>query len=331
MRLALALVLLALPASAHAQVSLVSPSCGSLPFDGQEVERLLAQELAVGDVQLLDEGGVPMGYRPLDCAPGASAFEVFVGTTPEQTAPVDVAEVPLAAVPRALALEMAEMARRHLAAPAVEPAPEPVEPPVEPEASPVPEPSAHDSEVAAEPEASPREPAETPDAHASPALIGFHVGFRNTPDTGAALAAARFLVDLPLARDLPLVLRLDLTGAAGAAAHDVTLGWLEGGVSLALTAEALPDLSIRFGPRLWVGHGAVLDEGANMPTRNAEDVQVGVGVIAGLDITLVEGLRLLLQAEVGANLHGLELDTALGRTGFLGAYWEGAAGLAWEL
>ena len=326
MRLALAFVLLALPAGAQAQVTLVSPECGSLPFDAQEVERLLTLELAVGEVELADEGGTPLGYRPVECAPGSSVFEVFVGAAPEHAAPVDVAEVPLAGVPRALALEMAEMARRHLAEP-VEEAPEEVSEhvaaPVEQSAPEAAAGSSTDTDTDRVPEGS--------ESHASPALIGFHVGFRNTPDTGAALAAARVFVDLPLARDLPLVVRLDLTGAAGAAAHDITLGWLEGGVSLALTADALRELSIRFGPRLWVGHGAVLDAGQHMPTRNAEDVQVGVGVVAGVDITVGAGLRLLLQAEVGANLHGLELNTALGRSGFLGAYWEGAAGLAWEL
>jgi hypothetical protein len=75
----------------------------------------------------------------------------------------------------------------------------------------------------------------------------------------------------------------------------------------------------------------VADAAGQTVTELSRDIQVGLGVLVGLDLTLAPGLELLVDAEVGTNLHGLELETLAGRTGFLGAYWGADVGLAWGL
>jgi fermentation-respiration switch protein FrsA (DUF1100 family) len=104
---------------------------------------------------------------------------------------------------------------------------------------------------------------------------------------------------------------------------------VDGGLALTLAATAVPGLGLRFGPRGWLGHGYVVDDGADAASRRSEDVQVGLGVLVGVRAALAPGTQLLVDGEVGSSLHGLALDTSAGRSGFLGAYWEANAGLAW--
>jgi len=204
----------------------------------------------------------------------------------------------------------AESASRHASRRAAIAASEtaPVATPAEPERAPDPSPPATSS----------------PAPSSSPPLrlaIGAHL--RNTPDTGAILAGPRVLLDLGLGHDLPLSVRFDVAAAFGGAPHELALGAVDAGVAIFLWARAAPELALRFGPRLFVGHDFLIEGDA---TRLSGDVQVGVGVRVGAELRLVPGVDLLIEAEVGTHLVDLALETAAGPSGLAGAY--GGADLA---
>ena len=131
----------------------------------------------------------------------------------------------------------------------------------------------------------------------------------------AIIALGLFVRDEPM---VPYIL-----GAAGAIT--VLTGLMFGRLTVRDEEE---HLAVRFGPRLWLGHAAALE--APGATRQSDDVQVGLGLRVGVDLALAPGIDLLLEGEVGANLHGLELSGPAGRTGFLGAYWGLDVGLGFR-
>ncbi len=315
---AAALRLVASPAEAQAPrtVHLVSPSCGELPFAEERFRELLVLELQVDGVVLVDDPALAealLSYEPDPCGPGATHFALRLmrGRTLHLN-DADVGEVPLATVPRALALEMAEMLRGDTeAAPPIEEAPP---------APPAPEPPP--------PLEAPIEPAPHRGPHTR---LGAAATVRNVPETGAVLAGALVFADLPIADELPLVVRIDAGARLGPSAHDVALGAVTGGVTISIWARALDALAVRFGPRLWVGYGFALDPERSGATPQSEPLLAGVSVVTGGELALSDALSLLLELEVGTHLHGLEYTLPGGRTGFVGAYWGGQLALAWRV
>lgn len=229
-------------------------------------------------------------------------------------ATADMRDIPLGTVPRALALQLVEALRGEPPAPDRAPPIEQAPPPIEPAEVPR-------AEVPIEP---------APGA-GPPARVGLAASVRNTPDTGGTLAGARLFVDLPLGQGLPLTLRVDAGAAFGPSAHDLVLGSIAGGLTLSIWARALPALALRFGPRLWVGHGWAFDAEARNATLQSEEVQVGAGLVVGGDFALAERIELLVEAEVGTHLLGLDYVLPAGRSGFLGAYWGADVALAFAL
>jgi len=288
---ALALLALAAPASAQTTVQLREPTCDRLPFDPDDVRRLLALELSLDDATLSSDAPVVLAYDLEPCVAGATDFALEV-TDAQGRARRDVvsmAEVPLAAVPRALALGLAESLR--------DPEPDP-----DPTPDPDPDPS-----------------------HLRTFRLGFLLFGRNTPDTGAAQFGPRLLVELAIA-DLPLLVRLDLEAYAGPVA-DFAIGGIGGGVTVAIRAQASDELGLRFGPRIWLGSSSWFDT-PDVTLVSEPAVQVGLELRVGLDLRLADGVELLVDAAVGTHIHGLELDRAGQRAGLLGAYWSAGAGLA---
>jgi hypothetical protein len=327
-----------LPESALAQevprtVHLGTSSCEALPFEAQRLRQLLELELDLDGARVLDDPSdaiTRVRYEPVPCAPGATEFALELSREgePPRYYRADMSEIPLATVPRALALELAEALRGNLeeSGEALPVAPagalamleraEPIEPLSEP---PMGEPP-------------PNEPApnEAPSS-GPPSRLGVSAGLRNSPDTGAVLAGVRVLLDLPLGDGLPLALRADLGAAFGPSSHDLVLGWLDGGLTLAIWARAIPELAVRFGPRLWLGHGWAFEAEEHGATRVSRDVQFGLGVVVAGELLIAPGLELLIQGEVGTHFEGLEYTVADDRAGFLGAYWGADLALAWSL
>lgn len=302
------------------RVRLRDPSCTELPFAASRLRDLLELELSADGAELVDPdepAEAEVSYEPEPCEPGATRFVLRL--TGEggvlRLSIADMGEIPLATVPRALALEVVEALRGHARplaeAPPIEPAPPPLEPPSPPPQAEVPLEPARGSGV--------------------PARLGAAAGVRNTPDTGGTLASLRVLLDLPLGQDLPLAVRIDLAAAFGPSAHDLVLGSMGGGLSLFVWARALPALALRFGPRLFVAHGWAFGADTAGAQRQSEDVQVGAGLVVGADVALAPGVELLFEVEVGTHLLGLEYAVAAGRSGFLGAYWGGDLALAFAL
>jgi hypothetical protein len=127
------------------------------------------------------------------------------------------------------------------------------------------------------------------------------------------------------------MLRADIGVAFGPTSFDFLLGYVDGGLTVAIWARALPELALRFGPRLWLGHGWIFDAEAKGATRQSGDVQFGVGLVVGADIMIAPGIELSIESEVGTHHEGVEYAVASGRTGFLGAYWGASVGLAFGL
>lgn len=320
---------IALPARAQEEtprtVFLGSPECAALPFAAARLRELLALELEADGARLLDDpaANVRIVYEPVPCEPGATEFAIELTTEGEgpRFYRASLSQIPLATVPRALALDLAEALRGNLpeAPPVALPEPAPVveEPPPEPPAiappvvAPVPPPS--------EPDRSP------------PTRLGFGVAVRNTPDTGAVLGGLRLFIDLPVGDHLPLSLRADVLFALGGASHDLLLGWIDGGLTVSIAARALDALSLRFGPRLWLGHGGAFNAEERGATRLSGEVQFGIGVVLALEIMIAPGLELLVGGEVGTHFEELEYVFSDARSGVIGAYWAADLGLAWTL
>ncbi len=326
-RLATTVVVLAalLAGTARAQdvphtVRLRDPSCTELPFAASRLRDLLELELSADGAELVEADApaeAEVSYEPEPCEPGATRFVLrLVGEGGVLRLSVaDMGDIPLGTVPRALALEVVE-ALRGQALPVAE------VPPIEP-APPRPEPP--------EPPPQAEVPLEPAPGSGVPVRLGAAAGVRNTPDTGGTLAGLRLLLDLPLGQELPLALRIDLATAFGPSAHDLVLGSVGGGLSIFVWARALPALALRFGPRLFVAHGWAFGADVAGADRQSEEVQVGAGLVVGADVALAPGVELILEAEVGTHLLGLEYVVAAGRSGFLGAYWGGDLALAFAL
>ena len=309
------------PAPSQAQtirVHLAEPGCQELPFAPARLRQLLAIELAVDGVVIVDDPEVAqavIAYEPEPCEPGATRFVMRL--TPQRGQlrlhRADMSSIPLATVPRALALELAEALRGDPVGdepPPIERAPE--------LPAPAPPPRV---EV-------PLEPA--PDT-GPPLRVGAAASVRNTPDTGGTLAGPRLFIDLPIGDHLPFMARIDAGAAFGASAHDLVLGSISGGVAFSVWARAVPELALRFGPRLWLGHGWAFDAQANGATRGSEEVQVGTSLVVAAELSLGGGVELLLEGEVGTHLIGLDYVVADRRSGFVGAYWGVDLALAWGI
>ncbi len=321
----LAFLASSVPAAAQmpASVHLREPECDQLPFDHARLRELFELELSVDGTRLVDDPAqaeMRIVYEPERCEPGETRFSIELerndGALRVQHA--EMSAVGLATIPRALALELAEAlrggARREEATAAAEPAP---------------------TEARPAPSQPVTPPAEAPPAEETPAGLPTRfiltIGSRNTPDTSGWLYGARLAIDLSLGHDLPLSLRVDLAAAIGFTAFDLPLAGVDGGVTIALWARAVPELLLRFGPRLWLGHGFILDAEGNGATRVSGEVQFGLGVVVGLEIRIAPGLDLIVGAEVGTHFEGVEYTLASGRAGFLGAYWGIDLGLAFAL
>jgi hypothetical protein len=309
------------PAPLSAQtirVHLTEPGCRELPFAPTRLRELLAIELAVDGVVIVDDPEVAqavIAYEPEPCEPGATRFVMRL--TPQggelRLHRADMSAIPLATVPRALALELAEALRGDPVGdegPPIEEAPELPEPPPPPRV-----------EV-------PLEPA--PDT-GPPLRVGGAASVRNTPDTGGTLAGARLFIDLPIGDHLPFIARIDAGAAFGPSAHDLVLGSISGGITFSVWARAVPELALRFGPRLWVAHGWAFDATASNAARGSAEVQVGAGLVVAGEVALGGGVELLLEGEVGTHMLGLDYVVPGGRSGFVGAYWGLDLALAWEI
>jgi hypothetical protein len=318
-------VLVALPVVARAQVSgsvrLERSPCAFLPFSEDRLRELVDLELSVDGGRLDEDGDAVLRYALEPCEAGATAIRVEVvrdGATREGR--VELADVPLATVPRALALELV-VTLRSTVGPALQPA--------DPAAIVEPEPQTS--------EAIP--PAATPivDAPSAPShrMFRFTVlgGLRNTPDTGAVLTGARLSVDVWPTPDAPVVGRLDAGLSAGPASDALTLGAVEGGLTVSLWARAAPGFALRFGPRVWIAHGFDLDRPPELQAP-AEDVMAGLGLRVGGELELGSGVVLVLEGEVGTHFAGLRYARAgeppgIG-PGMDGAYWALELGLGLE-
>lgn len=340
-------------------VELHAEPCEALPFDPERVRALLGMELALEGMELLDAAETVVRYAPVDCAPGVTRFAIVVRRgDAERQAEAWLDDTALAAVPRALALHLAETLR------AMEPSDPrgPSEPAPGTDASLESEPSSEagptvpvqsesadtesadtesaDTESAgtesadteptgpAAPGSTPRsEPFAAGDTPSVPTGSAVRLGglsdLRNTPESGALMGSARLLVDLALAEGLPLLVRLDFGASVGADPR-VRLGSVDGGVSVLLEASAASGFDLRFGPRLAVGHAFALDPAE----RRSGDVQVAAGLRVGGAVALGEGVSMLVEAEVGTNLVDFELGVAGQRAGWIGAYWSVGLGLA---
>lgn len=178
------------------------------------------------------------------------------------------------------------------------------------------------------PPAAPDPPA-TPPAPAyphRPLRVGVTAQLQNTPDTGAVGIGPRFFLDLPIA-DLPLLARVDFEAGMGPAAGDVLLGRIAGGLGLSLWARAADELAVRFGPRVWLG-GTTWFDTPDVVRVTDLALQFGIDVRVGMDVSLLPGVDLVVDAAVGTHLHGLELQRGAERSGLLGAYWGVDVGLA---
>src|SRR5690606_24714258 len=213
--------------------------------------------------------------------PGATRYRLELRGGSEARAEAALDAIPLATVPRALALQLVEMLRLDDG----EVTADAPDAPREERADVDVEPAASETAPVATPAEPERAPDPSPPATSSPApssspplrlAIGAHL--RNTPDTGAILAGPRVLLDLGLGHDLPLSVRFDVAAAFGGAPHELALGAVDAGVAIFLWARAAPELALRFGPRLFVGHDFLIEGDA---TRLSGDVQVGVGVRVG--------------------------------------------------
>lgn len=316
---ALALGLCPAPSQAQTiRVHLAEPGCRELPFAPTRLRELLALELAVDGVVIVDDPEVAqavIAYEPEPCEPGATRFVMQL--TPQggqlRLHRADMSSIPLATVPRALALELAEALRGDAVAdeaPPIEPAPE---------------------LPAAEPPSRVEVPLEPAPDSGPPLRVGGAASVRNTPDTGGTLAGARLFIDLPIGDHLPFLARIDAGAAFGPSAHDLVLGSVTGGITFSIWARAVRELALRFGPRLWIGHGWAFDGPANGATRGSEEVQVGTGLVVAGELALGGGVELLLEGEVGTHLIGLDYVLADGRSGFVGAYWGVDLALAWQI
>ncbi|MGE0784187.1 MAG: hypothetical protein AB7S26_00765 [Sandaracinaceae bacterium] len=328
----IALLSVAFHAHAAAQSARLAPiGCDDVPFAREELARALELELSLGGVTLDDDGAIEIEVRAADCAPGVSAFDLTVGEGPHRRAArADVSAVPLGGVPRALALEIAELVRGLEEGTADAPD-EPSEPEPDPAESEASTPSVPD--VATAPTVPPPDAAdEEASSPAPPVELGAALGLRNMPDSGAVLASVRALLELPLAHDIPIALRIDAAALLGAASEVPALLQVEGGLAVLVRAEAADAVNIRFGPRLWLGHAWLLDGGQATWTTTSSDVQIGASLLAGVDVHLADPVHLVIDAEVGSNINGLELMSASGsRSGLVGAYWAADVGIAFAL
>ncbi|MFK7989216.1 MAG: hypothetical protein AB8I08_24570 [Sandaracinaceae bacterium] len=324
---------------AESTVRLEAEPCASLPFDPGRVSSLVALELELDGLTLVQEdAAILLRYAAVDCTPGVTRFTIEIQREAgAQTGHALLDEVALAAVPRALALHLVEMLREATAGgegPFEEATQTsgptatatPGSPAIAPPTSSTTTSSTTTSSTTTSSTTSTAPAASTPPTR-SPFRLGATLHVRNTPDSGAFLGGARAVLDLGFGPDLPLAMRVDAGFALGMARADVTLGTVDAGVGLFLRAIAADILDLRFGPRLSVGHAFHIGDGV----RRSEDVQVAVGLRVGGGVRIGQGVDLLLEAEVGANLVDLELDVAGQRSGLVGAYWSADVGVAFDL
>ena len=335
---ALLSLVFASPAAAQT-VGLEDPACASLPFDQRSMRTILELELEVDGWELTPgESDAALSWAPEPCEPGVTRYRIALRDAEGRVteARVDLAEVPLGTLPRALALELVGLFRERGRPAGADPVDAAERPAAAARADPTPatmgapsaEANADTVAVSDADTVSDADPA-SPETHAEPSVRFVVLGhLRNTPDSSALLFGPRVGLELPLALGLPLTLRLDAAAAFGPADHGAVLAAFDGGLALAIAAQAAQGVAVRFGPRLWLGHAAALE--APGAARQSDDAQVGLGLRVGVDLALAPGIDLLLEGEVGANLHGLELSGPAGRTGFLGAYWGLDVGLGFR-
>ena len=327
---------------AQSRVRLGEPSCDRLPFDPASVRRLVALELRLTGAELCPDSGpcepdAAVAYELEPCALGATDF-VFEVMDPlgDRRELVSMADVPLGALPRAIALGLVESLRVDSASgePALE-ASEAARPPADAAAEVPNEMPARAPDVSelshgprAPPSARADEPSAEPPARTRQIRFGVHAVLQNTPDTGALLFGARLYVELPIA-DLPLILRADIAAGVGPAAGEVVLGALDGGLTLSIWARATDELGLRFGPRLWLGYLGWFSPG-DVTRETKLEVLFGLGIRLGIDLRLTDDVDVVVEAGVGSHVHGAQLSRDTVRTGLVGAYWALEAGLAFD-
>ena len=332
-------LLLAVPRVALAQdggsVRLERSPCAFLPFSEDRLRELVELELGVDGRRLGVDGDadVVLRYALEPCEAGATTIrvEVIRGATSEsptvRESRVELAEVPLATVPRALALELVESLR---AMPAAVGGAEPA----------IAEPATAEAAVGQAAASTPPDPVETEPAPIAPASpgpsatgrpihpvlrVGILGALRNTPDTGAVLLGARLFFDVWPVTEAPLVARVDVMFAAGPASEALTLGVTEGGLTVSLWGRAAAAFALRFGPRIWIGHGWDFARPADLQ-RTSGEVMAGIGVRVGAELELGAGVALVLEGEVGTHFAGLgyaQMGAPAGgdEPGADGAYW----------
>ena len=362
--LAAALLSLAIASPAGAQaVGLEDPACASLPFDPDAMRAVFALELAVDGRRLADDDAtVSLSWAPERCEAGATRYRIALrderGRVRE--AVLDLADVPLGTLARAVALELIGLLGER--PPPSSSGPHAVSDSASDSGSDsgsdasdsasdsgsdasdfgsdaAASDSASGAASAAAPDGAPEIESDSRPANSHGPIWAAEATVRNTPDTGAVLSGLRLALDLGifaefLGEAFPLLVRLDFAFAGGPASHHASLAEIEGGVTLAIRANAAPGVDMRFGPRLWLGYGwveaAAPDGVGTHVSMGGEGKLFGAGLSVGLDVAVHPSVDLRIGGEVGTNIEGLQLASGSGTTGFTGAYWGLDVGLGFR-